>query len=268
VKAQCDRCKEIVALVFTVEATGIRVRCPSCAAEYSVAAEPPAAPAPAPEPAAAAPAAPAATEPAAEPAAAASASAAATEPAAKPAAAPSASAAAVKPAPAREMVCPKCGEPQKPAAACRRCGLIIARWNPARASAEAPPALGDVGAAAALFAACEAAWGDRARHDAFLAHCEAGGAWAFAAAAYRRQTAVPERRAVAEERLQEIRVRAEKALAIVARAAPDKPPANPMRSVVALAIVVLLLVASVVYISGKMRSGESRRSAPSAPSTP
>ena len=39
-KAQCERCKEIVALVFVVEGGGIRVTCPSCEGVYVVAAVP------------------------------------------------------------------------------------------------------------------------------------------------------------------------------------------------------------------------------------
>src|SRR5262245_42818091 len=121
-KAQCERCKEIVLLVFKTEAAGIRVRCPSCAADYFVAGEP----------------AEVVEEKAPELA----------EPA--------------EPDVAPEMICPKCGEPQKKAESCRRCGLHVdnfSGWEATRAE-DSDIELGEVRAAAELFAACEASWED------------------------------------------------------------------------------------------------------------
>lgn len=54
-KAQCDRCREIVALEFTVGDGGIDVTCPACAVRYFVAG---AGAAPAPQPSAPQPSAP------------------------------------------------------------------------------------------------------------------------------------------------------------------------------------------------------------------
>jgi len=216
VKAQCERCKEIVQLAFSIEGGAtIRVRCPSCAAEYRVEASVEGAAAPPPL-------APART---------------------------SGSSAAVP-----EFTCPKCGEPQKRSAACPRCGLIFSKWNPV-AAASAPG--GDVGAAAALFAACEADWDDPARHDAFLAHCTEAGAWAYAATAYRRQTTVPERRAIAVERLDKVRERAEKALAIAPRMQREKSTKNPLKSAAVLAVVVALFIAGIWFIGGRLSSRPS-----------
>src|SRR5262249_57088289 len=112
VKAQCEKCKEIVPLVFGADEGGIRVSCPSCEAEYKV------------------------------PFTSASTSTTASEPPVAPS----------------EMTCPKCGEGQKKAAACRRCGLVIAKWR----GGERPDSDG-------LFAACLEQWDDAARHDAFVA---------------------------------------------------------------------------------------------------
>src|SRR5262249_26638526 len=146
-KAQCDKCKEIVALVFKTEPGGIRVTCPSCDAQYSVAAAETDADADAD--------ADTATDTA------------------------TATATDTVTATAPDAACPKCGEPQKAAAACRRCGLAVAKWptwNDPDAG-DSSIVLGDVRAAAALFDLCLASWDDAARHDAFLAHCERASAW-------------------------------------------------------------------------------------------
>lgn len=219
-KAQCERCKEIVPLVFSTEAAGIRVTCPACAAEYFVAARTDDLGA-----------APPATAPA-------------------PASVPPAPATAATAAP-DEMICPKCGEPQRRADACRRCGLStdkFAAWDAARAD-DAALALGDVGSAAALFAACEVNWDDPVRHDAFIGHCQRADAWAYAAACYRKQTARADRRAIALARLADIRGLAEKSLVVLPRLDVAAPARNPMRTVALLAVVVVLLVAGVFLIT-------------------
>ncbi len=226
-KAQCDKCKEIVALVFRTEAGGIRVTCPSCDAVYSVAAADADADADAD----------AAATDAATVTAAATATATATDP-------PTGS-------------CPKCGEPHsKPSSSCRRCGLSVAKWPTWNAldAGDSAIVLGDVRAAASLFDRCLASWEDSSRHDAFIAHCASAGAWAYAAACYRRQTADVARRPLAQARLADIRVRAEKALAIMPRDADAKPAknSNPTRTLVILVIVVVLLVAGIFLITGRM----------------
>ena len=204
-KAQCERCKEIVHLQFTVDgSSAIRVRCPACSADYRVEA---------------------------------------------PAAGTPASLTSGPSAPITDFTCPKCGEPQKRGLACRRCGLIFSNWSPAVASSTQAD---DGGEAAALFTACEAAWDDPARHDAFLAHCTEVGAWSFAAAAYRRQTSNPDRRVIALDRLEKVRERAEKALAIAPRMRRDEPTRNPMRSAAILAVVVALFIASVWFIGARV----------------
>jgi DNA-directed RNA polymerase subunit M/transcription elongation factor TFIIS len=213
VKAQCDRCKEIVALQFKTEAGGIRVTCPSCEAEYSVAATVTAT------------------------------------------ATVTVTATATPTATVTPTACPKCGEPQTPGPACRRCGLAVAKWpdwNDLADAGDSSIVLGDVRAAAALFENCVAAWDDVAKHDAFLAHCERAGAWAYAAACYRRQTANPERRTLALTRLSDIRTRAEKALTIAPREAEAKPAKNPTRTLIILVVVVVLLVAGIFVITGRM----------------
>jgi len=110
----------------------------------------------------------------------------------------------------------------------------------------------DGATAAALFDLCLASWDDAAKHDAFLAHCERAGAWAYAAACYRRQTADSSRRTLALARLADIRTRAEKALTIAPREVEAKPAKNPTRTLIVLCVVVVLLVAGIFIITGRM----------------
>lgn len=201
-KAQCDRCKEIVPLEFAVESAAIRVRCPACAAEYTVEATVTTAPRRREPP-------------------------------------PSLSAPRV--AVDGEMTCPKCGEVQRKAAACRRCGLIIARWKPDSVSAE--PVLGDAREAAELWKQVEASWSDGALHEAFIDHCRKAGALAYAAARYRQSSSRPG----AADRLAQVRVVAEHSLAAVPRAAPVKR--SNVRTVALAAVVAILLVLIWVLIS-------------------
>ena len=101
---------------------------------------------------------------------------------------------------------------------------------------------------------CLASWEDSSRHEAFIAHCAGAGAWAYAAACYRRQTADAARRTLAQTRLADIRARAEKALAIAPRDAEAKPAksTNPTRTLIILVVVVVLLVAGIFLITGRM----------------
>jgi hypothetical protein len=216
-KTQCDQCKEIVPLVFALVPPDIRVSCPSCGADYLVAARTdatvsapavpkPVAPAPAPEP---------------------------------------------EPPSADAMTCPKCGEPQKKAPACRRCGLAADKfpsWDDGRGGDPSITA-GEVRSAATLFAACEERWDDTARHDAFVLHCQHAGAWAYAASLYRKQTARADRCAIATVRLADIRGLAEKALLVAVRSDGHKHASNPKRTAALLVGVAVLLIAAILLIT-------------------
>lgn len=212
-KAQCERCKEIVPLQFSVAATAIRVRCPACAAEYTVEATDTIEAVPVP---------------------------ASTVPRLSTPLVPVAEA----------MTCPKCGEVQRKSDACRRCGLIIARWNPDSAASD--PELGDAREAAALWKLVDENWSDLARHEAFIEHCRRSGVLAFAAARYRQSAARPG----SAERLAQIRVVAEQSLAAVPRAAPAAKRSN-LRTVLLAAVVAVLLVLIWVLISSAV--GAARR---------
>jgi hypothetical protein len=195
-----------------VAAGGIEVTCASCGATYHVAARP--------------------VEPAAAPDA---------EPEPRP------------PAPSGAMVCPKCGDAQPPADACRRCGLIQARWRGPESAADGTD-LDLVGAreAAALWEQCLQRWEEPAPHEAFLAHCQAAGTFAFAASRYRAaQAQRGEHDPVATSRLKQVRSLAEQALLIPSRAAPETKTSSlaPYKNVVVLLTLVLaLLLGGVVYL--------------------
>ena len=189
-KAQCEKCKEIVQLDFVVEGAAIRVTCPSCRADYTVGQTLPRRPSlPAP------------------------------------------------PVPAvAEMTCPKCGDVQRMSDACRRCGLVIARWKP---DAVAPdPDVGDAREAAQAWSAVENGWDEPERHEAFIALCRRAGVLAFAAARYRQAQGAGREGAAA--RLAQIRILAEQALAAVPRVEPPVKHAR-MRTVLLAAVVIILL---------------------------
>jgi hypothetical protein len=151
------------------------------------------------------------------------------------------------------MVCPKCGDAQPPAEACRRCGLIQSRWRGPESAADGTD-LDLVGAreAAALWELCLRKWEDPAPHDAFLAHCQAAGTFAFAAARYRAALVLKsERDPVATSRLKQVRNLAEQALVVPTRAAPETKISSlaPYKNVmVLLTLVLALLLGGVVYL--------------------
>jgi hypothetical protein len=202
VKAQCEKCKEIVPLSFTVAAVGIDVTCGACGADYHVAAS-------------------------------------------KPLETP-------VPRPAGDMVCPKCGEAQPPATACRRCGLIQDRWRGPESAADGTELdLASAREAAALWDACLVRWEDPATHDAFLAHCEAAGTFAFAAARYRgAQQTRGDGDPVTTARLKQVRNMAELALV---RPTPRpkqevETPSLYKNAVILLTLGLTLLAGGFVYL--------------------
>lgn len=204
-KAQCDRCKEIVPLEFALAAGGIQVRCPACHACYFVAAGDPASP----------------VAPSAPP--------------------------KVTRLPGAEMTCPKCGEAQPRADACRRCGLLQARWRGSLAAADASsPELAHAREAAALWAEVETGWDDPARHDTFLAYCQKSGTYAFAASRYRAALAERPGDAIAERRLRQVRHLAELALLSPRpRAEAERTPFGG--AMVVLGLIVLLVVGGLAW---------------------
>jgi hypothetical protein len=82
------------------------------------------------------------------------------------------------------MRCPKCGRRQPRGDACRQCGLVFARWDPARAAATT----GDE-EARRRYALAEAAWSEPSVHEAFIEHCVRTGQLPYAARCYRERLA-------------------------------------------------------------------------------
>jgi hypothetical protein len=81
---------------------------------------------------------------------------------------------------AATITCPKCGTEQPADDACRRCGLIYAKWH--GGAGEGEPYAGIAGE---LWAACEESWDDATRHNAFLLFCRREGSLPYAAGRYR-----------------------------------------------------------------------------------
>lgn len=215
-KAQCERCKEIVPLAFDLAEDGIRVHCGACGESYTVVARAPRGNT------AGAKASPIVMVPRNEPA-----------------------------LPAHRLACPKCGIEQERAPACRACGLIFAKWRGPEALADTSvPELGDARTAAALWAACEESWEDTTRHDAFVDHCQSTQAFAYGAQRYRARLAKgPPGDPVAKERLGQIRARAEAALL---RPITAPPPADDKARykgpVVVLLVVMAVTLCGLVYM--------------------
>ncbi len=186
-KAQCERCKEIVALEFRVTGGGIEVSCPGCEARYFVAEKKPAPDVPEARP---------------------------------------------EPAPALEggTTCPKCGARQPAGEACRKCGLVYAKWK----GEASIPAIGDAREAASLWARCEEVWSDEARHDAFVDFCRRAGVLAYAAARYRQKGDT--------DRLAKIRAVAEQTLLAAVPRAADKPKNHRWQYVLVVFLLIVFLV--------------------------
>lgn len=184
-KAQCERCKEIVPFEFALDGDGIRVHCPACDETYQVRPTPTPAPVPVavPDP--------------------------------------------------DSMTCPKCAHAQKQADACRRCGLVIANWNPSAA----PAAPADAAETAALWAACEEGWSDDARHDAFIEACRKLGVLAHAAARYRQAADRPG----AADKLARIRTLAEQSLAVAVRTEKKTTSRSKLPLYVLLLAIILIM---------------------------
>jgi hypothetical protein len=200
VKAQCDRCREIVTLEFSVAAGGIDVICPACKQAYFV----------------------------------------------------SAKTRAATPPPVAGgdgTICPKCSEMQPRAEACRKCGLVFAKWRGPEVLADTDdPSLEGAREAAALFALCEEAWTDASRHDAFVAHCRRTEAFGFAAARYRAALAKAPDDEIAAGRLKQIRSLAEFLIRVPDKSGKREP--TPYRgTMIVLGVAVALCIAGAIFIS-------------------
>ncbi|MBI4511341.1 MAG: hypothetical protein HY698_17035 [Deltaproteobacteria bacterium] len=215
-KVQCEKCKEIVPLRFAVAKGAIEVSCASCGATYGV-------PATGTRP----------DRPASE-----------RHPDTQ------------SPDSTRDATCPKCGEGQPQGDACRRCGLVFEKWHGILAAADASEvSLAAAREAACLWDACEAGWNDESRHDAFLAHCQRVGAFAFAASRYRSALAQSGGNdPTAAARLTQVRTIAE--LALMKPTRPAGEESTPYKGAwLILVLAFLALLGGVAYGVFKMGRG-------------
>ncbi len=134
--------------------------------------------------------------------------------------------------------CPKCGHPQPRAEACRRCGLVFSRWDPAQAEP------GGDDEARRLFAAAEADWTDPARHALFIEHCTGKGLLPFAARCYRERLVRRPGDEVARLRRDQIVKAAERAYLEKARLERDGPLQH--RNLIGGIIIALFIVVLIV----------------------
>jgi hypothetical protein len=206
VKLQCDLCREIVVADFAVDGGAIQVHCPACQKTFEVKATRGDAgaitPTPGPPPAA-------------------------VEKAARP------------PGP---MVCPKCGDAQPEAAACRTCGLLAAKMSDfARTAAPVPPEL------EAAWSRAQEAWRDPASHDTVHVVATATSGFAWAAQRYRDRLRADPTDTIAAEQLARLARSAELTLFATATKKPDKQQKPFKGSLVVLAILAVLVVIGVGY---------------------
>jgi hypothetical protein len=212
VKLQCDLCREIVVADFAVDGGAIQVHCPACGKTFEVKATRGEGAAPT------TPAPPAPVDKAARP--------------------------------AGPMVCPKCGDAQPDAAACRTCGLLAAKMSDfARAAAPVPPEL------EAAWSRAQDTWRDAASHDTVHAVATATSGFAWAAQRYRDRLRADPTDTIAAEQLARLARSAELTLFATATKKPDKQQ-KPFRAALAvLAILAVLVVIGVGYaiFAGRLR---------------
>lgn len=163
------------------------------------------------------------------------------------------------------MACPKCGLGQRPADACRRCGLAADRfstWTP-------PPVPDPPAGLATAWATLESTtWAEPARHDAFVALAQLVGRLDYAAACYR---SVADRadRPGADAGLARICTVAAATMVALAspRATGDAAPASPGKKIAAFVALLVVGAALTWALLGsakrKVGSPPSLRSTPS-----
>ena len=158
---------------------------------------------------------------------------------------------------ATPMTCPKCGDAQPPATACRRCGLAADHMNAyAASSVEIPPVI------LAMWAKVEASWTDTAVHDAFINAASAANLFTYAARQYRAAGAARPGDDVAPGHLTRLARMAEAAM----RATASPPPRDAKRlRVIVLVIVAAFLLAMVGLLVAKVMSQPGAAGPPPPP---
>jgi hypothetical protein len=161
------------------------------------------------------------------------------------------------------MTCPKCGDEQPRAPACRSCGLMADRM-PAFAldrDAGAPP---DVVAA---WDAVEVGWDDDAAHDRFLERVAAVPAYPWAAQRYREAARLRPGDRRATDRLVRLARMAEATLLSTAAGTPPTAP-RPYRGAIAVLVAMVLVVLvgfGFAVLATDLRDEPPARTAPDKP---
>lgn len=141
------------------------------------------------------------------------------------------------------MTCPKCGDEQPSAAACRICGLLATRM----ADFERDRDVQVPAEVTAAWTALDATWTDVAAHDRFIKIVASAMAYPWAAKRYRDALRIRPDDPVAAEQLARLARMAEATLfATASRKAPKKPKAY-RGAIALLAIMLLLIVVGVGY---------------------
>jgi hypothetical protein len=139
------------------------------------------------------------------------------------------------------MTCPKCGTVQRPADACRQCGLRADKMKGFSAADEAAsPAL------TAAWAKCLATWSDPDAHEELAKVAAAHGAYAWVARRYRDRLREQPQNATAAQRLAAITRITEASLRAGAAVRPDAKGAGhkPYKSALTILIALVLLAAA------------------------
>lgn len=135
------------------------------------------------------------------------------------------------------MTCPKCGDAQPPALACRSCGLLADRMADfARARELAVPA-----EVTAAWDGVDAAWGDPEVHERFIRAVAATLSFPYAAQRYREALRLRPDDATATSQLARIARMAEVSLWATASQRPQKTRA-PYRATLLLLAALLILI--------------------------
>jgi hypothetical protein len=164
------------------------------------------------------------------------------------------------------MTCPKCGDAQPTAKACRRCGLLAERM-----SGYEPPAIEASPELVAAWETLEGRWEDRDAHQALLLQVTDAGAYPWAAQRYRAAARTRPDDRIASEQLGKI-ARMTEASMRSAASRRDEPGPTPYKNVILLlgALIVLLVLVTVVTVVGGsfLDSGDDPKPAKTQPAKP
>jgi ribosomal protein L32 len=160
------------------------------------------------------------------------------------------------------MTCPKCGERQRPAAACRSCGLAAERMADfARdEAAEVSPAV------AAAWQRVLGAWTDAAGHEALAQLIAAENAYAWGARRYREVLRARGEDAVAADQIARLARMAEATLMASAVGRPPRDPAAYRGITIAILLALFILGGGLVFLL--MRGDGNHGEGPVMPAEP